>query len=237
MTSPSESNERWEQVIRLLAHDLRNPLTAVQLNAQLIEQEASRAGHAKEQRWATLIVGAARRMEDMLQQLVEAERIRLGKIHLARESVALDQLWRAMLASGETDLDASRIESDLPERPVVVSADRRRLRQAIHALVRVALQEAGGAAVAVGVQGDSREARLRIRAPRPPEVLAGDVAGSGSGEPEGKGSGQAIAQHVARTIVECHGGRMQVGRGEEASLTFALVLPLAETTEASAAHT
>src|SRR5664279_604207 len=71
--------ELYGQVIRLISHDLRNPLTAVQLNAQLIERGASRDGREKDQRWASLIVSATRRLDTMLQQLAEAEHIRSGR--------------------------------------------------------------------------------------------------------------------------------------------------------------
>jgi K+-sensing histidine kinase KdpD len=226
MASHADTNERWEQVIRLISHDLRNPLTAVKLSAQLIEQEAARAGHAKEQRWATTIVRAAGRMDDMLQRLVEAERIRLGKIQLARQPVVLDELCREILSRGEPDLDGSRIQATLPEESVVVPADPQYIRQAILSLLRIALQEAGRMLVAVGVEAQGREARLWIRAPCPPEVPV-DAASSGSGDAGGRGSGQAIAQHVARTVIECHGGCLQITRGEDGSLTFALALPLA----------
>jgi K+-sensing histidine kinase KdpD len=226
MASHAYTNERWEQVIRLISHDLRNPLTAVKLSAQLIEQEASKAGHAKELRWATIIVRAAGRMDDMLQRLVEAERIRLGKIQLATEPVVLDELCREILAGGEPDLDGGRIQATLPKESVIVPADPKYIRQALLSLLRVALQEAGNALVAVEVQAEGQVARLWIRAPRPPEVPA-DAASSGSGDAGGRGSGQAIAQHVARTVIECHGGCLQITRGEDGSLTFALALPLA----------
>ena len=74
----AKQKDASEPVIRLVSHDLRNPLTAVQLNAQLIERAAVREGREKEARWAGLIAAAARRMDGMIVQLVEAERLRSG---------------------------------------------------------------------------------------------------------------------------------------------------------------
>ncbi len=226
MSSHADTNERWEQFIRMISHDLRNPLTAVKLSAQLIEQECSRAGHAKEQRWATIIVRAARRMDDMMQQLVEVERIRLGKIQLTREPVALGQLCREILDRDEPELDGGRIQATLPDEPIVGPADSKYIRRALLSLLRIALQEGGNALVRVGLQAEGQQARLSIRTLCPPEVPA-DAASSGAGDDGGRGSGQAIAQHVARTIIECHGGDVQITRSEDGSLTLALALPLA----------
>jgi signal transduction histidine kinase len=83
----NKDNDDHDAFIRLIAHDLRSPLTAMQLNAQLIERAASQDARAKEQRWATLIASAARRMDRMIQLLVDAERIRSGRIELGRERI------------------------------------------------------------------------------------------------------------------------------------------------------
>lgn len=220
----AKDDQACEGVIRLVSHDLRNPLTAVHLNAQLIERAAVREGREKEARWAGNIATAARRMDGMIEQLVEAERLRLGRVQLALQPVALDQLLRGMLAQPNTDLDPRRVRLTLPEKPVVVSADRERLGRAIRGLLRLTVQEADGAA-ATEVELGAKDADVccSIHAPRPAD--AGVVSANATGASTQPDPREGIAVHFARTLIECHGGRLQATHGAPRTIGFDLVLP------------
>jgi two-component system CheB/CheR fusion protein len=221
----AKDDEVCESVLRLLSHDLRNPLTAVQLNAQLIERAAAQAGHAKEQRWAALIAAAAHRMDGMIQQLVESERLRSGRIRLALAPVDLAGLLHDLLAQGRTADEPSRIRLTLPEQPVVVTADPVRLRLAIANLLGLILRETDSAGTAgLDVTAQDGEACCSLHAPRP--------SGSGEGwadlRADGKPPqpGQGLALHVARTLIECHGGRLCTLADDPNRLGFDVVLPV-----------
>jgi signal transduction histidine kinase len=218
--------ERYDRVIRLLAHDVRNPLTAVQLNAQIIEHAAARDGREKDQRMASRIASAARRLDSMLQQLVEAERIRSGHIPLVREPVALDQLLRELLTKESPGFDLTRIDFTLPKEPVVVSADRARVGQALVNLLCLALQHAGSASVVkIDVQASDGEVSCTLHAPGRQEVEAWrPAAASETGETSRTQPSDGMALHLARTLVECHGGRLQVEDGDH-DTNFEIVLP------------
>ena len=221
--------ERYGQVLRLISHDLRNPLTAVQLNAQLIERGASRDGREKDQRWASLIVSAARRLDRMLQQLSEAERIRTGRTMLALTPLTVDKFLRELLAGTEPELDTNRIRVTVPEASLTVSADRARLGQAFLNLLRLALQQAApSAAVMVEVRGSGREVSCTICVPNVPEVTMDEptdgspretAAASRAGQCDG------LALYVARTLIECHGGTLRVTSSAHAAILFEIVLP------------
>jgi K+-sensing histidine kinase KdpD len=219
-----EDDEACAVVVRLLAHDLRNPLTAVQLNAQLIERAAAEAAREKEQRWAALIAGAARRLDGLIQQLVEAERVRMGQLQLSREPLAWSQLWRETLAEKTADLDPCRVSLALPDERVTVSGDRDRLGRAIRGLVRLAMQEADAAAtVSVKVEAKEGMVRSSIQAPRSPAVHASSTLATGASAPHAPASG--ITLHFARTVFECHGGSLRAKDGDSHTVGFELVLP------------
>ena len=212
--------DAYDQVLRLISHDLRNPLTAVQLNAQLIERAAAQDGRAKEERWASLIASAARRIDKMIQQLVEAECIRSGRIQLVPQPVALDELLHELLAEANGGLERGRISMALPKQSVAISADRKRLGQALDSLLRLALQEAA-AMVGVDVQVKASEVYCTIHAPRRSD--ADNTAPSDA--PHRTEPGQGIALHLARTLIECHGGTLQCAEDCAHGLTFEVVLP------------
>jgi nitrogen-specific signal transduction histidine kinase len=218
MAPLADPQQRCEDLIRLLAHDLRNPLTAVQLNGQLLEQAAQAAGLAKHHRWARLVVEAARRINDLVGKLVEAERLRAGSVPLARETVLLTELVPDVVAAlGE---DGGRFCLRLlPEAPAI-SGDRVRLGQALTHLLRVVAAEADpDSAIAVALAARDDRVTCSIRAPRPRQALGPD----GSGAPP---AGHGILEHFARTVVECHGGALRL-HDEAAAFTYEVALPAA----------
>jgi K+-sensing histidine kinase KdpD len=212
-------------VMRLLAHDLRNPLGAVQLNAQLIERAAAAAGRDQEQRWAALITGAARRMDGMLRHLVEAERLRLGQLELRRDVLAIGEVWRELLDQGE--VDPLRVRLALPEERIVVSADRERLGRAIAGVLGWTLQETDGV-VTVEVEAGMGEVRSALRAPRPSSgVAAGAPSGGQTHSPP-----PAIALYFARAVFECHGGAVRTRSEDGRTVELELILPTGAATSA-----
>jgi len=225
-------SERYDRVIRLLAHDVRNPLTAVQLNAQIIEQAAARDGREKDQRLAARITSAARRLDGMLQQLVEAERIRSGHVQLVREPVALAQWLRELVAKEcakeSPGGDPARIRVTLPDDGVVISADPVRLGQALVHLLGLALRQADGSSVVgVDVQAGGEEVTCTLRAPGRPENGAYKPASPpNTGESAGSQPSDGMALHLARTLVECHGGHLLVEEDAARGLRFEVVLPV-----------
>jgi K+-sensing histidine kinase KdpD len=214
--------------MHLLAHELRNPLTAVQLNAQLIERAAAVAGREKEERQAALIVGAARRLDGMIQQLVEAERLRLGHLQLSREPLVWDQFWRDLCANPSSGLEPGRVRLVLPERSVVVSGDCERLGRAIRSLLSLAMEQAGGTAqVSVDVQEEHGEVTSWIRAACSPAATSSAGSAAAAVRP-----GSGIALHFARAVFESHGGQLRSSEAGPDTVLFAFVLPTTAVTSA-----
>jgi signal transduction histidine kinase len=208
--------EELDTVVRLIAHDLRNPLTAMQLNAQLIERAASTEGREKEQRWAGFIASAARRMDAMIQLLVEAERIRSGRLPLAREQVAVAPWLDEWLASGTVGVDRARVQIAGPDQTLAFEVDSRRLRQVLTTLVGLLVVGGDTAPVSVGAVRDGLTLRLWIRVPR---------AGAAVAEQESHSTaGHEIEMHHVRAVIETHGGTVAFIT-EADSLGFDVALP------------
>jgi K+-sensing histidine kinase KdpD len=211
-----------ETLIRLLSHDLRNPLTAMKLNAQLIERAAVRDGHDKEQRWAAFIANAAQRMDRMVQQLVEAERLRMGMLKLDLERIRLAEWissWPASTLSGVAK-DRIQITSHDPGTDVV--ADSCRLQQVLLTLLElVATRATESSPLCIDIRTEAATVRCSLRVPRqfPASVAAPPDASQLT-------AGHDIDVHHARSLIEAHGGELIVAVEEECTLGFDVVLPV-----------
>ena len=83
-----------EEYLALISHDLRAPLTAVQAEAQLLQRQFIREGNADSPhvKRTLAIVANARRMNAMIQELLESSRLESGTMQLRSRPLDLVQL-------------------------------------------------------------------------------------------------------------------------------------------------
>lgn len=150
--------ERLAAIGRLAAqitHEIRNPLSSVALNAELLEDELGQFGEASGE--ARELLARISGEVDRLTQITEAylgfarrPQPQLAKIDLGRELTdLLDFLAR------EHEQDRIHVERDLPDAPVWVEADAGQLRQALINLLRNAQEAVLEVADAEAVGADS----------------------------------------------------------------------------------
>jgi signal transduction histidine kinase len=213
----SEQEER-EALVRLIAHELRNPLTAMQLNAQLIERAATHDGREKEQRWAATIASSARRMDSLIQLLVEADRVRSGRIQLARQRLPFAD-WLESLPMGASRV---RIHAAPGDRALVVSGDANRLQRALQALVNMALHSADPEPpLSIEVRSEGPRLRCSIRVPQSFDASAE--------QQDRVTAGHDIEVHYVRAVVAAHEGELHLAAPGQDSAGFDVLLPLALT--------
>jgi len=123
--------QHHEQMIRLVSHDIRNPLTSVHLNAQLLQKALAERGLEKEQRLASVVIAAARRLDAMIEELVDSSRVRSGQLRLELRPVAIEHMLPEILARNARSLDTTRVRLALPDGPVLITADIVRLERAL----------------------------------------------------------------------------------------------------------
>ena len=217
-----------DEVLGIVSHDLRNPLASISLHTEALLDDAQ-----PREKSAHAIARAARRMDRLIDDLLDVTRLEGGRLELDRHHIPTAALVREaadaqgqLAASAELDL---RVEV-APDAPSVWG-DHDRLLQVLENLVGNAVKftERGGV-VTIGA------------APRGGEVLFW-VADSGTGiapedqlhvfdrfwqGPSGlrkRGAGLGLA--IAKGLVEAHGGRMWVesklGRGT--TMFFAIPAP------------
>jgi signal transduction histidine kinase len=225
-----------ERFIAILGHDLRNPLNAVLLAAQRLEQSA---GTERGRKSADYVISGARRMARLVDQLLDLARARqTGGIPI-KPTPGTD--LREVVRAAVDELGAAHPQAEIvlkSDEPISGAWDPDRLAQVVSNLIGNAIVHGTGR-VEVSVRGSGGDAVLEVRnggtpiradvVPRIFEAFqrpAGDLSGHG----EGLGLGLFIAER----IVVAHGGAINVRSSVEDGTTFTVTMPAARALPAPA---
>lgn len=224
-----ESSRARDELLAVVSHDLRNPLSAVLAGAALLESDVV----PPERRGALVeaIHGAARRMDRLTRDLLDAARLEDGMLELDREEVALGALiLEALAVQGPAAEEAGvalrpLVPGELPS----VRADRARLLQVLENLLSNALRHTprGGT---VTVSAEAAEAAVAVRVgDTGPGIAPGlrphlfDRYRQGGGDRRGSAG---LGLPIARGLVRAHGGDLDVSDGDGGGAEFVFTVPV-----------
>jgi signal transduction histidine kinase len=209
-----------EQLMAVLSHDLRNPLSTISMATELLLRSAAPELAEKAKRASDNVQRAVRRMERLVHDLLDLARIEGGGLSLERTDHDVAQLV-AEAMDLHTSLAADRNltlvnEADGPAR---ASCDRERILQLLSNLVDNALKftpEGGSIRLGVKPDGERVTAWVADDGPGIPDEQRGQIFERfWQARRDRKGLGLGLA--IARGVVEAHGGRIWVestpGRG------------------------
>jgi nitrogen fixation/metabolism regulation signal transduction histidine kinase len=222
----SERIAAWQEVARRLAHEIKNPLTPIQMSLETLLAAQS----AQDARFPTLFRDSAAVVleeVDRLRRIVDefSRFARLPKPQLS--PVDLGELAQSVLALYATPPEGITLLPTL-QTGVVARADRDQLTQVLVNLVKnaeEAMKDKGGQ-VRVRVKGTETDAIVEVEDTGPgipPEHRARIFEPYFTTKEGGTGLGLAIA---ARILQE-HGGKLEVGGEPGQGARFSVVLPRA----------
>jgi signal transduction histidine kinase len=218
-------------VLSVVVHDLRNPLSAVLMSAALLlRNQTIREAHKDALRQLEVIKRSADRLGHLLRNLADVNRIESGRLTLDKQpgepaAMVLDGL-RQMEATAAPRRVA--LQSDVaPELPAVL-ADRDRIVQVVSNLVSAGLHyvpESGTIVVEARGTDDAHGVRfaVRLRGASLPEAERAHLFDRAHWLTRNGGLGVGFDLSVARELVEAHGEVLHVETdGDGATLSFAL---------------
>ena len=229
ITAVRELQEQREDMLRAVSHDLRNPLSAVLGQAQLLERRLAQADMPREREGARTIVTAAGRMNTMIQDLVDAARSETGQLRLSREPIELRAFIEDRKARLAASLETGRIQVEVPEGLPPVSADPARLERILTNLWSNALKySTPGTPVTVSARQEDGWVITSVtdRGPGiPPEDRPHLFERYFRGRAAREGLGLGL--YVTRRLVEAHGGQIWAESEVGVGSTFSFSLPVA----------
>lgn len=223
--------EQLEDLLRAVSHDLRTPLTVIQGQAQLLEQSLKETGTDRQRKSAESITTGCRRMNAMIQDLVDSARLGTGQLILRRRPIDLCSFTLELVNRLSGVVNVERIRIQIPDDLPKVLADPDRLERIVVNLLTNALKfSPADTEVVVRARRSGNEAVTSVTdkgvgiAPEDlPRIFERYYRAGRGRRPEGLGLGL----YITRGLVQAHGGRIwvesEVGKGS----TFYFTLPLA----------
>ena len=224
--------QAWGEVARRLAHEIKNPLTPIQLSAERLEMKLSGKVGAPEQLLLTKSVKTIVDQVDAMKRLVNEFRdyARLPAAEL--KPTDLNALVGDVMQLYANENAAVPVFAELDPRAPLIRGDAEQLRQVIHNLLQNAQDaQEGKADAAVTIKTDYSDSSRRVRL---------SVRDNGTGFPEHilkrafepyvttkvKGTGLGLA--VVKKIADEHGARIDISnrmadgvvQGAQVSLSF-----------------
>jgi signal transduction histidine kinase len=228
-----------EEVLAVVSHDLKNPLGAINLSANLLTRAAPEdETGARIRRHAETIQRSTQRMERLIRDLLDMASLREGRLSIERRAhpvgVLIDE---ALSLLGPLAVEKSlELQVQVQDRQTRLLCDPERIFQVLSNLVGNALKFTPS------------PGRVEVRAePQGLEVLFA-VQDTGPGIPhdrlphifepywqarETARHGTGLGLYIARGIVEAHGGRLWVESAPGRGTTFFFTLPVADGGEAT----
>jgi PAS domain S-box-containing protein len=220
-----------DQVLSVVAHDLRSPLSAILLQAAALRRSGPDP-ERRSQKQREAIHAAATRMNRLIQDLLDVALVEAGRLPIeparlsARELIAgAVDMQRPLASSSSLEL-RSDLDRDVPD----VWGDRDRLLQVFENLIGNAIKFTKPAGC-ITVSASSRDHDVVFR-----------VADTGAGiAPEdlsrvfdrfwratsANRQGAGLGLPITKGIVEAHGGRIWVESAPERGTTFSFTIPKA----------
>jgi PAS domain S-box-containing protein len=242
----AQRDAAWGEVARRLAHEIKNPLTPIQLSAERIRRKllsSMSEGEAQMLDRAThTIVQQVEAMKEMVNAFSEyarAPEMDVSRFDLNQLIAEIAELYRAgPRETGRAVRPKLKLDPGLKE----IEADRGRLRQIIHNLLANAIEALEGVPepeirveTRLVERSDGRIAEIIVEDNGPgfrPDVIGQVFDPYVTTKPKGTGLGLAIV----KKIVEEHGGRIEADNARTGGARVRIELPIAAGVRSGPTH-
>jgi nitrogen fixation/metabolism regulation signal transduction histidine kinase len=232
----AQRDAAWGEVARRLAHEIKNPLTPIQLSAERMRRKFLGSMNAQdaqilERATHTIVaqVDAMKQMVNAFSEYARAPDMNFSRFDLNQLITEVADLYRAQASAADLKLSLDPL---LPG----VSADRVRIRQILNNLVTNSLEALEGRSDAcieiethVWEDGPKQTASAAIVVTDNGPGFQRDLIGTVfdpyvTSKPKGTGLGLAIV----KKIVEEHGGRIEADNQRTGGARVRILLPLGD---------
>jgi signal transduction histidine kinase len=225
-----EASRIKDRFLSIASHELKTPLTAILGWTQMLKSV-----HDDDIRTEAIgaIEHSARSLAELIEDLLDASRIREGKLVLRRQSVDLSSIVAAALKAVKPSADQRgvKLEAEWPANVAAVQADPGRIRQVVWNLLTNAIKfTSSGKTVRTRLRMDDAYAAIMVEDEGEgisPEFLPYVFHELRQEEKGARAGGLGLGLYIVKTIVNMHGGTIEAhSAGPGQGATFIVRLPV-----------
>ena len=221
-----------DDVLGIVAHDLRNPLSTIMMQAALLERPEPEP-ERRDQTPRLVITRSAKRMNQLIQDLLDVAVVEAGQLKVERERLSAAEVARDAVEA-HTPLATSsgrELRLDVGDGVPDVSGDRHRLHQVFDNLIGNALKfTPEGGRITVAAAAGERDVMFSVADTGPgiaPESLPHVFDRFWQAATRASRLGAGLGLPITKGIVEAHGGRIWVDSMPGRGTTFFFTIPIA----------
>ena len=227
-------NKMKSEFVSMVSHEFRTALVGIQGFSELIRDEELESADVKG--LAGDINNDAQRLNRMISEMLDLDRMEAGKIHLDLKAVDLNGILEDAVQRAQVGADGHRLVADLDVALPVVSGDSDRLIQVVSNLLSNAIKyspDGGEVRVTSRRVDDSVEVSVQDHGVGIPAEAMNRVFGRYErfdSNRTSKVTGTGLGLAISHQIVELHGGRISVESQAGKGSTFRFTIPVARMT-------
>lgn len=227
----AEAIQMKNRLLSIASHDLKNPLSAVNGFASMLERNPSVQKEKDLVDMVSFISRAARRMNTLISELLDTAALEMGKFDLKLGSLDPIQIVREVISDNASLAEAKQQSLKLSGKSSLIDGDIRRLKQVFDNLVSNAIKYSPkGAEINIELSETATTSELRVIDHGPgfseqdQEKLFGYFQRL-SARPTGGEVSTGVGLAIVKQIVELHHGDILLEKTSDQGSTFLVRLP------------
>jgi signal transduction histidine kinase/CheY-like chemotaxis protein len=232
-----KADQRKDEFIATLAHELRNPLAAIRTATSVLGSTSNTPPHVDEM--TAVIDRQSTQLVRLIDDLLDISRISRGVMTLKLKDIDVGGIVRQTVADARPACEGKGLKLSItsPPWPILVNVDRVRIAQVVSNLLHNAFQfTPAGGEIRVTVERDGDRAVLRVKdtgvgIPKRQLAHVFEMFAQGDQPPVHRAAGLGIGLSLVKSIVELHGGAVEAASaGAGLGSEFKVTLPALEET-------
>jgi signal transduction histidine kinase len=217
--------------VSLVSHELRSPMAAVIGAARTLQERWRRLTSDQRDAFLALIADETNRLAALIGDVLDTSRIEAGTFSYTFSDVDLARIVHDAVAVASVGQDEVRVRAEVAAPLPHIRGDGERLRQVVSNLIDNAIKYSpSGQEVDVSVARENGMVRITVRdrgpgIPFDQQRIIFEKFGRAE-VPGGSKPGTGLGLFIARSIVEAHGGSLEVASQPDDGTAFTLTLPL-----------
>ena len=226
-----ETARTKEDMVNMLTHDLRTPLTSIQGCFTMLDEGMLGTLNERGESMVKLADRNSMRMMNLINDLLDVQKIKSGMMTIETEDVELSTVFKEVRLNFEDWMKEHDLKMEVEETDLCVKADAEKLSRVLYNLVGNAFKfSPKGATIKMSAQKVGNVAQVSVKdegrgIPKEAQKTIFDRFQQVKNDGESKG-GSGLGLAICQMIVELHGGKIWVESEPGKGSVFTFTLPL-----------